>query len=97
MEAAMTTKHVIAAAILALALAGPTSGAVAQQCLSPSEGQALVAQGQVMPFPSAVRQAGISPDQVVDVQLCQAGGGYVYRVRVIDASGQVTAMNIPAG
>jgi hypothetical protein len=80
-----------------MALAVPVSSGVAQECLSGSEGRQLLEQGQVIPFPTAVRQAGISSDQVVDVQLCRGGGGYVYRVRVIDASGQVTNMNIPAG
>lgn len=93
----MTIKYVIAAALLAVAIAGAASPGLAQQCLSGGEGRALLEQGQVIPFPQAARQAGISPDRVVDVQLCRSGGGYVYRVRVLDASGQVSAMNIPAG
>ena len=83
--------------ILAVAIAGPASPVMAQQCLSGGEGRQLLEQGQVIPFPQAANQAGIAPDQVVDVQLCRSGGGYVYRVRVLDASGQVTSMNIPAG
>jgi hypothetical protein len=93
----MTTKQVIAASLLLLAITGPVSTSVAQECFSGSEGRQLLEQGQVVPFPTAVRQAGISSDQVVDVQLCRSGGGYVYRVRILQADGQVVAMNIPAG
>ena len=83
---------------LALALAGLSPAALAQgSCLSSGEGRQLLEQGQVVPFPQAMRQAGVSADQVVEVQLCQSEGGYVYRVRVLDAGGQVKTMNIPAG
>jgi hypothetical protein len=81
-----------------LALAGGPPSALAQGgCLSGGEGRRLVEQGEVVPFPQAVQQAGLSADQVVDVQLCRAGGGYVYRVRVLDAGGKVSSKEIPAG
>jgi hypothetical protein len=78
-----------------LALAAAPSGALAQGCLSSAEGRQLMEQGQVIPFPEAVRRAGLSADQVVDVQLCQSGGGYVYQVRIL-VGGQVTSQTIPA-
>jgi hypothetical protein len=87
----------LATAFLLAALAGSPSASLAQGgCVSGGEGRQLLEQGQVMPFPQAMQQAGIS-GQVVDVQLCRSGGGYVYRARVRDESGEVRAVNIPAG
>jgi hypothetical protein len=90
----MSTIRAIAGALFILA-AGSWSAAEAQ-CVSGRNGRELVAQGEVMPFPEAARQAGISSDQVVGVQLCRSGGGYVYRVRVL-RGGKVRSVNIPAG
>jgi hypothetical protein len=94
----MSKVRTIATAVLLLALAGPPSGASAQGgCVSPGEGQQMVAQGQVRPFPDAFRGAGFTADQLVDQpQLCSAGGGWVYRVRVLQG-GQVSTVDIPAG
>jgi hypothetical protein len=58
------------------------SPAAAQNCLSPRDGTELVAQGQVLPLPVAVRNAGLSDSDVVSVRLCQSGGGYVYVVEL---------------
>ena len=93
----MSTNRAFAVAILLLACAGAFSPAAAQGCVSGGEGRQLVAEGEVAPFPDALARAGVSADQVVDVQLCQSGGGWVYRVRVLDAGGEVTSVNIPAG
>ena len=93
----MRQHRVIPTALLALALACVSPAAMAQGCLSGGEGRQLLEQGQVVPFPQAMRQAGLRADQVVDVQLCQSGGGYVYRVRVLEPGGQVSTMTIPAG
>lgn len=94
----MSKLPAITTALLAAALACASPGAMAQGgCLSGGEGRQLLEQGQVVPFPQAMRQAGLSADQVVDVQLCRSGAGYVYRVRVLEAGGQVSSMDIPAG
>jgi hypothetical protein len=61
---------------------GIASPASAQSCVSSREGTELVAQGQVLPFPVAVRNAGLSDSDVVSVRLCQSGGGYVYVVEL---------------
>jgi hypothetical protein len=95
-KAGMTTNRALAAALLALSLAFSVSDGMAQGCLSSREGRQLMEQGEVVPFPEAVRRAGLSSDQVVEVQLCQSGGGYVYRVRVLESGGEVRARNIPA-
>jgi hypothetical protein len=92
----MSKLRIIATALAFLAVAGPPSGALAQGgCLSGGEGRQLLEQGQVIPFPDAMRRAGLSADEVVDVQLCQSGGGYVYLVRIL-RGGEVTTQNIPA-
>lgn len=93
----MTIKQIIAASLFVLASLGAATPGMAQGCLSGGEARQLLEQGQVIPFPSAAQQAGIPSDRVVDVQLCQGGGGYVYRVRVLQADGQVTDVSIPAG
>lgn len=82
--------------LFALALACSSPAMAQGGCVSGGEGRQLLEQGQVIPFPQAMRQAGIQ-GKVVDVQLCRSGGGYVYRVRVLDPGGQVSTTDIPAG
>jgi hypothetical protein len=94
----MTGIRAIAAALLLLALtAAGTDGHAQGRCVSGRDGRQLLEEGRVTPFPEAMRRAGISSDQVVDVQLCRGGGGYVYRVRVLQPGGKVRRVNIPAG
>ncbi|MBA3516192.1 MAG: hypothetical protein H0T75_00715 [Rhizobiales bacterium] len=94
----MTKIKDIAAAVLFTILAGlPAAGNAQAACISGQEGRQLLEQGQVVPFPEAMRQAGLKRDEVVDVQLCEGGGGFVYRVRVLQPGGRVRSMNIPAG
>lgn len=83
----------IALAVLFLTL-GAVSPATAQgNCVSSQEGRQLVAQGQVLPFPVAVRNAGLADNEVLGVRLCQSGGGrFVYLVQ-LRQGGQTT---IPA-
>ena len=93
----MSGFRTIAMATLLLALAGSPSAGLAQGgCVSGGEGRQLLEQGQVVPFPQAMQQAGIS-GQVVDVQLCRSGGGYEYRARVREEGGEVREVSIPAG
>jgi uncharacterized membrane protein YkoI len=56
----------------------------------------MVAQGEVLPLPAALQNAGLGGAQVLDVQLCRAGGGWAYRVR-LNQNGQVRTANVPAG
>jgi uncharacterized membrane protein YkoI len=69
---------------------------MAQACVSRAEGRQLLEQGQVMPLPEAIRQAGLAGGRVVDAQLCRAGGGFVYRIRILQ-DGEVSGRTIPAG
>ena len=93
----MTKTSMTAAALLIASSIGFPAAGMAQGCTSRQDGRALLEQGQVLPLPEAMRRAGISRDQVVEVQLCQAGGGYVYRVRVLQPGGRVRSINVPAG
>jgi len=92
----MSKQLILGLAVLFLAIAGSPDSGAAQGCLSGGEGRQLLEQGEVMPFPEAMQRAGLSADEVVEVQLCQSGGGYVYRVRILQG-GQVSSKNIPAG
>jgi hypothetical protein len=91
----MRTRRHLAAALAGILLAGG-AGPASAACLSGRDGRQLIEQGQVVPFPEAMRRAGLSSDQVVEVQLCEGGGGYVYRVQVLQPGGEVRSMNIPA-
>ena len=84
------------AALLFLGLLGLPGAGMAQSCVSGRDGRQLLEQGEVVPLPEAMRRAGLKRDQVVEVQLCQAGGGFVYRVRVLQPGGQVRSVDIPA-
>ena len=91
----MSKYRALAAALIALSLAGSVSDGLAQGCISEAEFRQLVQQGQVVTLPEAMQRAGVS-GKVIDVELCQAGGGYVYRVRVRQ-DGQVQSHQLPAG
>ena len=92
----MIRQRFAAAIVLSLAAAGLVSDGFAQgRCVSGNQGRKLLEQGRIVPFPEAMRQAGLKGGEVVEVQLCRRGGGWAYRVRVL-RNGQVKAMNIPA-
>ena len=83
-------------ALLVLCLVGAPSPGMAQGCIDRQQARQLFEQGQAIPFPEALRRAGVSRNQLAgDPQLCRGGGGYVYRVRIVQ-NGQVRAVNIPA-
>ena len=64
--------------------------------MSRKEGRKAVENGQILPFPVAVQRAGISPNDVQDVSLCPNGGGFVYRVKVVQRGGAPRVVAIPA-
>lgn len=56
----------------------------------------MLERGEALPFPEALQRAGYSGDQLAGrPQLCEAGGGYVYRVKIVQ-QGQVQSVTIPA-
>ncbi len=93
----MTRKRLTAAAFMLLCFTGLPTAGMAQGCMSRQDGRVLLEQGRVAPLPVALQRAGVSRDQVVEVQLCQSGAGFVYRVRVLQPGGRVRSINVPAG
>ena len=56
----------------------------------------MLEKGQAIPFPEALQRAGYSGDQLAGrPQLCEAGGRYVYHVKIVQ-QGQVQSITIPA-
>ena len=91
----MSAARILILAALFLAAAGPLSPSRAQ-CVGGQEARQVLEQGQAVPLPVALQRAGISPDQLAgNPQLCQSGGGFVYRVQVVE-NGQVNSVTIPA-
>jgi hypothetical protein len=88
----MTGIRLIAAVAL-LAICNLADGALAQACVSREEARQLIDQGQVVTLAQAASSAGITDNQIVDAQLCQGGGGYVYRVRLRDGGQTDIAAN----
>jgi hypothetical protein len=82
-------------ALFFLTLGGGLSEGQAQ-CVEGKQARQVLEQGQAMPLPSAMQNAGMSGAQVVEAHLCKSGGGWSYRVRYRQG-GQVRSANIPAG
>lgn len=61
-------------------------------CLSQAEARNVVASGQAKPLAAVQGQAG---GEIVKAQLCQEGGGYVYRLSVL-VNGKVTTKVVSA-
>ncbi len=92
----MTRLRAIAAAALLLALPGMNAASLAQGgCVSGQEARQILEQGQAVPLPTALQNAGLGGAQVLDAQLCHSGGGWAYHVRYRQG-GQVSSANIPA-
>lgn len=89
----------LAPLLLALALAAAPAPAVAQACLSPGETREAVASGRVVPAVEAVRAAeGAVPGaQITQVDLCQGGGGFVYRIAALGSDGRFVTVIVDAG
>lgn len=88
-------RNTAAALLFAFAAIGDVGMAQAA-CVSDRDFRQLAARGQVVSLPDALRSAGVR-GQVIEAQLCEAGGGYSYRVRVRQRSGEIRSLNIPAG
>jgi hypothetical protein len=95
-SAGMSAARILILAALFLAAAGPLSPSQAQSCVGRQEARQLIQQGQAVSLAVALQRAGISSDQLAgDPQLCQSGGGFAYRVQVVQ-DGQVSSVTIPA-
>lgn len=86
----------VAFATLFLATVGPASPAMAAGCVAGQEARAVLERGEAITFPEALQRAGYSRDQLAGgPQLCEAGGRYVYRIKIVE-QGQVQSVTIPA-
>lgn len=73
---------------LILALFG-ASGAQAQSCLDKRQIQEAVASGQIMSLDAVLASGGVDPSaEILNVQVCDQGGGLVYVIGVLSADGQ---------
>lgn len=83
----------IAAALL---LATPPREALAA-CLSAGEARAVIASGRVLPpgqITSALRRR--YQVDIIDVQLCAEGRGYIYQLTVLGSAGRVRRIAVNA-
>jgi uncharacterized membrane protein YkoI len=81
-------KQIIAFLIVTFAVIAPVEAA----CLSQSQARDAVASGKAAPLGAVAGQAG---GEIVKAQLCQQGGGYVYRLSVLKG-GKVTTVTVNA-
>ena len=89
-------RSLAAALLLLTASMDPTPAGAQGSCVSGRNGRPAVESGRIAPFPAAAKRAGISPRDVQGVELCQAGGRYVYRVTVVKSGGPPRVITIPA-
>lgn len=81
---------------LALAVVG-TGSAQAQACLDRRQIQEAVASGQIKSLDAVLASAGIGASaEVLNVQVCDQGGGLVYVIGVLTADGQAQNLVLSA-
>ncbi|MBZ8133920.1 PepSY domain-containing protein [Afifella sp. IM 167] len=80
---------------LALALLPLLAAGAQAACLGSGEARQVVSSGQAMPLSAALSRAGVS-GEVVNVQLCEEGGRYVYHASVLGSDGRVSQVSVPA-
>lgn len=81
---------------LALALTG-TGQAQAQACLDKRQIQEAVASGQIMSLDAVLASAGVDANaEILNVQVCEDGGGLVYVIGVLSADGQAQNLVLSA-
>ena len=81
--------------VAALALTGLLAAAspAAAACLSPDEARQAVAAGEAMRLGSIARIVG---GDILNAELCEGGGGLVYRLAVMRDGGQVVTVVVDA-
>lgn len=85
--------------LLLVTLLIPLSAPVAQaNCLSQGEMREVVASSAVVAPAAATRaaQAQSPGAEVTRVQLCRAGGGYVYEITLLQRDGRVVSVTVDA-
>jgi len=90
-------RSLILAAVLAVAAAAPGLAAGPQQCLSPEERRAAIAEHRAVPLARAMRAARRHfHGEVVRARLCQGGDKLVYVLTVLARDGKVTRAIVDA-
>lgn len=81
---------------LALALSG-TGAAQAQACLDKQQIQEAVASGTILSLDAVLANAGIDRGaEILNVQVCNQGGGMVYIIGVLSPDGQAQNLTLNA-
>lgn len=81
---------------LVLAVTG-TSQAQAQACLDKRQIQEAVASGQIMSLDAVLASAGVEASaEILNVQVCDEGGGLVYVIGVLSPDGQAQNLVLSA-
>lgn len=86
----------IVAAGLMLAFAG-VGQAQAQACLNKQEIQEAVASGEILSLDAVLASAGVDGSaEILNVQVCDEGGGLVYVIGVLSQDGQAENLVLSA-
>lgn len=88
----------VIALALALALAVAGAGqAQAQSCLDKRQIQEAVSSGEILSLDAVLAQAGVDPSaEILNVQVCDGGGGLVYVIGVLNPDGQAQNLTLNA-
>lgn len=71
--------------------------AAQEQCLDRREIQQKIDSGEVVQVSEAMARAGVNGKLISStVELCDIGGGWQWRVSVMDASGESQVVTLPA-
>ena len=92
------TRSIAAAAFALGVLAGLVMPAAAQgKCLDRREIQQKIDSGEVVQVSEAMARSGVDGKLISStVELCQIGGGWQWRVSVMDAAGESQVVTLPA-
>ena len=92
------TRSIAAAAIALGVMGGLVGPAAAQgQCLDRREIQQMIGSGEVVQVSEAMARSGVDGKLISStVELCQIGGGWQWRVSVMDAAGESQVVTLPA-
>lgn len=96
MKNALISLLISVAVALPLVVAAPTSSYAQGNCLGNGDIQNALASGQIQPVDSVVANAGLDPQNLLSVKVCDAGGQLVYVVAVADSSGEVQNLTLNA-
>ena len=84
----------VAALTLSVATASP-SYAQGGTCLDKRESQDALNSGEIQPLSNVLANAGVD-QEVLDYDVCERNGQFVYLVVVVDPSGDAQKLTLPA-